>query len=310
MIKLAIVIPYYKIDFFEDCIKSISSQTNKYFKVYIGNDASPVDPIPIIEKYLNPYQYKYYDYKDNFGGKNLALQWARVLEQVSEEWFQILGDDDSIGENFVEEFYKNLPNLNEEVNVLKINNCLKFINGSEQRFYEGFSTGLYNSFDLIRRKLAGGLNSSLSEHIFRTRTYHEVGFDIFPLGWHTDDLFLIKMSDFKDLYFIRESEVVIRVFENSTSGSKVNLKEKIEATKKFLKIFSGLLIERSLGWSKEKQFLNAIKRYSSEIGKESLKTIFHYFGVRGWVFYLEYQIGILLKSIVPELLLRIITKNR
>ena len=310
MNKLAIVIPYYKIDFFEDCIKSISCQTNKDFKIYIGNDASPVDPIPIIEKYLIPSQYEYYGYEDNLGGKNLALQWSRILEQVSEEWFQILGDDDSIGGNFVEEFYKNLPDLNEEVNVLKMNNCLKFINGSEQRFYEGFSTGFYNSFDLIRRKLAGGLNSSLSEHIFRTKKYHEVGFDIFPLAWHTDDLFLIKMSDFNDLYFVKESEVIIRVFENSTSGSKENLKEKVEATDKFFKIFSDLIIERNLGWSKERQFLNAIKRYRSELAEESLRAIFCSFGIKGWFFYLSYQIRLLLKNLVPNNLLRTITENR
>ena len=30
---------------------------------------------------------------------------------VQEEWFQILGDDDVISNNFVEEFYKNLEEV-------------------------------------------------------------------------------------------------------------------------------------------------------------------------------------------------------
>ena len=37
---LAIVIPYYKLTFFEETLKSISNQTNNKFKVYLGNDAS------------------------------------------------------------------------------------------------------------------------------------------------------------------------------------------------------------------------------------------------------------------------------
>ena len=48
---LAIVIPYYKINYFEETLKSLSNQTDKRFKVYIGNDASENDPIEIIEKY-------------------------------------------------------------------------------------------------------------------------------------------------------------------------------------------------------------------------------------------------------------------
>jgi len=38
---LAIVVPYYKLTFFEETLKSLKSQTNKKFKVYIGDDASP-----------------------------------------------------------------------------------------------------------------------------------------------------------------------------------------------------------------------------------------------------------------------------
>jgi hypothetical protein len=37
---LAIVIPYYKIRFFEATLQSVAIQTDKRFKVYIGNDAS------------------------------------------------------------------------------------------------------------------------------------------------------------------------------------------------------------------------------------------------------------------------------
>ena len=114
MNRLAIVIPYYKIDFFEETLQSVAAQSNRDFVLYIGNDASPDNPLPLIQKYLNSDEYQYFDYKDNLGGKNLALQWERILENVKEEWFQILGDDDVISENFVAEFYKNLPKIQSE----------------------------------------------------------------------------------------------------------------------------------------------------------------------------------------------------
>ena len=52
MNQLAIIIPYYKIDFFEETLQSVAAQTNKNFTLYIGNDASPNSPLPLIQKYF------------------------------------------------------------------------------------------------------------------------------------------------------------------------------------------------------------------------------------------------------------------
>lgn len=41
---LAIIIPYYKLAFFEENLQSLSNQTDQRFKVYIGDDASPETP--------------------------------------------------------------------------------------------------------------------------------------------------------------------------------------------------------------------------------------------------------------------------
>ena len=46
--NLAIVIPYYKIDFFAATLDSLVHQTNTNFTVYIGNDASPTNPEELI----------------------------------------------------------------------------------------------------------------------------------------------------------------------------------------------------------------------------------------------------------------------
>ncbi len=48
---LAIIVPYYKYSFFESTLQSLAAQTNKNFKVYIGDDCSPENPADLLEKY-------------------------------------------------------------------------------------------------------------------------------------------------------------------------------------------------------------------------------------------------------------------
>lgn len=56
---LAIVIPYYKPDFFEETLQSVAAQTDKRFTLYIGNDASAHDPLPLIQKYFPDGKYQH-----------------------------------------------------------------------------------------------------------------------------------------------------------------------------------------------------------------------------------------------------------
>ena len=48
---LAIVIPFFKLTFFEETLQSLSTQTDKRFKVYIGDDASPEDCTALLQKF-------------------------------------------------------------------------------------------------------------------------------------------------------------------------------------------------------------------------------------------------------------------
>ncbi|WP_343611804.1 glycosyltransferase family A protein [Chryseobacterium oranimense] len=227
--KLAIVIPYYKIDFFEETIKSVAAQTNKNFVLYIGNDASPNDPISIIEKYLQPESYFYFSYKDNLGGKNLALQWERILENVKEEWFQILGDDDMISENFVEEFYNNIPNANERnINVLKF--LFHWINKDSSTYkIHDYNTEFIKAEEILQKKYFAEIDSSLSENVFRTSMYKKYRFEKIPLAWGSDELAILSFSGTTSVLFVKGAIVSIRIFPNSISGSKEKSREKSHA---------------------------------------------------------------------------------
>ncbi len=229
MNKLAIVIPYYKIVFFEETLRSVASQTDKRFTLYIGNDASPDDPFPLIEKYFPDGNYHYFDYKENLGGKNLAMQWERILENVKEEWFQILGDDDVISENFVEEFYNNLPEITQkECNVVKFSQCWIDEKNNKIRDFTEYNK-IIPPIENWKKKYILGHQSSLSEHIFRKNSYLKYGFRHFPLAWGTDDVAVLQISDGKDILFINEAKVYVKISKENISGKTDNTKEKAVA---------------------------------------------------------------------------------
>ena len=118
---LAVIIPYYKFTFFEATLQSLANQTDKRFKVYIGDDASPEDCNYLISEFKGYFDFTYHRFETNLGGISLTQQWERCIALSSnEEWVMILGDDDVLGKNVVAEFYNNLPKIkSENVNVVR-----------------------------------------------------------------------------------------------------------------------------------------------------------------------------------------------
>ena len=229
MSQLAIVIPYYKIDFFEETLKSVAAQSNRNFVLYIGSDASPDNPLPIIEKYLDGITYFYFEYQDNLGRQNLALQWERILENVTEEWFQILGDDDLISENFVEEFYKNLASINQmRSSTVRINHIQIDDNGEMTKDLR-HQEKIKDSKSLFYRQYTYEISSTLSENIFKTEVYKRKKFKKIPLAWGSDHLAIFDFADGHPISYLTDALVKIRISESSISGSKDNLEEKKKA---------------------------------------------------------------------------------
>lgn len=235
MNKLAIVIPYYNIKFFEDTLKSVAAQTDKRFTFYIGNDASPADPKSMIEKHFGPGDFQYYEYENNVGGENLAKQWERILENVTEDWFQLLGDDDMISENFVEEFYANLPEtVQQKSMVLKAPQCIINDMGEVMAGLSEFPHLFSRNYNW-QRKFRSGERASLSEHIFKTSQYRKYKFQKFPFAWGSDDVAVYEFSESEPILFLKKSKVFVRVSKHSISGSEDNMIAKKNAYHHFEK---------------------------------------------------------------------------
>lgn len=227
---LAIIIPYYKLIFFEETLESLSNQTDKRFKVYIGDDASSENPMVLLNKYKAKIDYEYHRFENNLGSISLTQQWERCIAlSGNEEWIMIFGDDDVLGKKVVEDFYKNLEEIEEnKINVLRYSSQKIDKDGSIiSQVYQ--HPKIEKSTDFLFRKS----RSSLSEYVFKKTKINEIGFKNFPLGWFSDILAVLEFSEFTNVFSINNAQIFIRISNKSISGNDFNLKLKAESTFEF-----------------------------------------------------------------------------
>jgi glycosyltransferase involved in cell wall biosynthesis len=231
---LAIVIPYYKLTFFEDTLASLANQTDKRFKVYIGNDASPEDPQFLLDKYKERFDFNYHRFEDNLGAISLVKQWDRCIAlSGNEDWMMLLCDDDTLSENCIADFYKSLPEINEnECNVVRFATRVKQIELRKiSELYE--HPVLEKATDFMYRRMTNSTRSSLSEYIFRKSMYLRYGFFDYRLAWHSDDRAWLEFSQFKYIYSINSASVCFRLSKENISRSDFRIEEKNQATLAF-----------------------------------------------------------------------------
>ena len=233
---LAIIIPYFKIMFFEANLKSLANQTDKRFKVYIGNDASIENPEQLLKKYEGSFDFEYKKFETNLGSISLTEQWERCIAMSkNEEWLMILGDDDVLGNNLVASFYKNIDVVNKRsINLIRFASQLIDDSGKQ------LSKVCYNpetekTVDAYFKKFQWESRSSLSEYIFRRESYDASGFTDFPLGWHSDDIAWLDFTNCGLMYGLNDAIVCIRKSKENISGKTDNLESKNRATILFLK---------------------------------------------------------------------------
>lgn len=243
---LAIVIPYYKLTYFQQTLQSLSNQTNQNFTVYIGDDASPENPDNVLSRFEGQLNIKYKRFDENFGSKSLTKQWERCLKMTADEdWVMILGDDDVLDENVVSEFY----------NVTKDNyNVFRFATQKIDND-SNITSGIYShpeiekSSTFLTRLFSEWSRSSLSEYIFNKKMLMQKGIIDFPVAWHSDIALVLEMSDFKEVFTVNSAIVKVRVSKNSISGSAAYIKQKAQADFHFAQY----LIKNVNRFSKEEQ---------------------------------------------------------
>jgi glycosyltransferase involved in cell wall biosynthesis len=218
---LAIVIPYFKIDFFEATLLSLDNQTDKRFNVYIGDDASPDDPSLLLEKYKSNFNFTYKRFDENIGSTSLVKQWERCMQMTKdEEWIMVLCDDDVLAENVIAEFYASIDEVNQQkYNVIRYATAV--INQHSETISKVYEhPKLEKSTDFLIRKIKGGTRSSLSEFVFRKKVLQEIRFKNLPLAWYSDYLAVLECTYFEYIYTINKALVFFRFSEINITAKK------------------------------------------------------------------------------------------
>lgn len=231
---LAIVIPYYKLTFFEATLLSLQNQTNKNFTVYIGNDDSPENPNSLLQQFEKSLQIVYKKFDTNLGGVSLTQQWHRCINMVQdEEWILILGDDDVLGSNCVAAFYENLQG-SQTTNSSVIRFASQVINDKGSELSKVIQHPKNEkATDFLMRKFKGGTRSSLSEYVFKTEIVKKIKFKDFPLAWYSDLLAVLEFAQWKNIFTINEAIVYFRISGINITSKTDDLTIKNEATFQF-----------------------------------------------------------------------------
>lgn len=223
---LAIVIPYYKLTFFEETLQSLANQTDKRFKVYIGNDASQEDPDVLLGKYQGQFDFVYIQFDQNLGGHSLVQQWNRCIAMTEEEeWIMILGDDDLLDQNVVKEFYTFIDNKQLQIDLIRFNLKIIDVNGKIRSDDFSFS-GHETAQDLLDRMFSIKEMITASEFIFSKSIYKQNnGFIEFPLAWFSDYATWLVFSKNSGIYNINNESVYWRLSEINISSKSINIRE-------------------------------------------------------------------------------------
>lgn len=277
---LAIVIPYYKLTFFEATLQSLQNQTNKQFKVYIGDDASPENPSLLLEKYKKNSNLVYKRFENNLGSISLVNQWQRCLDMVqNEEWVMILCDDDVLSENCVAEFYTSLYEINQH-NINVIRYATVVINEKHDRISKIHEHPKFEkSSDFLMRKIKGGTRSSLSEFIFRKKVLLDIKFKELPLAWYSDYLAVLECTYFQYMYTINNALVFFRLSELNITGRTDDALPKNIATFNY---YYYLLNEKSSFFDSKQRDVLLIKLEKTFLDNKKI-LIFGYF-LQGCIF--------------------------
>ena len=268
-------IPAFKSAFIKECIDSILTQTYPEFELIIINDASP-DPIDEIIRSYSDGRIQYLKNEKNIGAEKVVLNWNKCLAQAKGDYFILMGDDDKLEPNYLEEFDKLIKKYPE----LDIFHCRSYIINSNSEIialtpswpeYE-------NIYDNIWHRVKGYRSQYISDFVYNTEILkNKGGFYYLPLAWGSDDISAYIQMNSKGvahtnrcLLNYRNSPITI-----SNSGN-VDLKLlAIEGEKQWFDNFIGNTAIEEINLLKLNQIKNLLPSYFQNKKKYTLALFYN-----------------------------------
>ena len=231
---LTFLIPAFKSQFLVELLDSLCAQTVQGFRVIVADDASPNDVASVIDPYVDRLRVSYVRFDRNLGGTDLAGHWNRALALVDTPWVTLPGDDDLLGDTFVESTLRAIDHTEAKFSVYRARSTI--IDASGREIGEN---NVYPGRVSIQDYLFAHLNGSvgyLVDHVFSTAALRAAGgFVTFPLAWWADVATLCLLGFDTGIWTIPEGEVRYRMSDANISASRPELVgTKYEATLQWL----------------------------------------------------------------------------
>jgi glycosyltransferase involved in cell wall biosynthesis len=234
--QLAVVIPAYKSKYLNATLDSFANQTDKRFRIYVGDDASPEDINEICKKYADRLEIIYRRFTTNLGSQSLTAQWNRCVELTTEPWVWLFSDDDVADYTCIESFYKHLSMHGDKFDLLHFDVIIIDSAGKPIQHPPKFKNHLTSS-EYTSLRLDYAISSYAVEYIFTRKLFNLYGgFTHFPMAWCSDDASWAQFSLANGIQTIENSKVNWRRSESNISNPQSPYKrEKILACIEYLK---------------------------------------------------------------------------
>ncbi|WP_343557315.1 glycosyltransferase family 2 protein [Sphingobacterium sp.] len=251
--NLAIIIPYFKKDFFEHTLASFSEQTCKDFTLYIGDDYSPYAVADLLSNYQDKLNIVYHRFDENIGSISLTKQWERCVNLSNEEWIWLFSDDDIVDPNAVEVFYKA---MDQGDLLYKFHTVIVDEHGDQHSVSKKYDRinkveNCLSSDSFIHHRLQShGFRSYAVEYIFHRSLFSKHGFIDFPLAWNSDDATWLQFSIANGRKIkLLNAQVYWRLSNTNISSDTISLpvvKKKMDASLLYIKWLAKLVVLEKL----------------------------------------------------------------
>jgi glycosyltransferase involved in cell wall biosynthesis len=233
---LAVVIPAYKPDFFRAALDSVVSQTDRRFRVYVGDDSGPPEIARICSEFSSAgVEIVYHRFEENLGRRSLTAHWNRCIALSGEPWVWLFSDDDVMAPDCVASIHAELSRgagddvLRFDTDVIDGRGRTLAVNPP----HPDLETGA----DFIYARLRGERNSYVVEYVFRREAFDRAGgFPDYPVAWCADDVAWYSFAGGRPIRALPKGKVAWRASGiNITDAKRKHQREKLEAGSRFLR---------------------------------------------------------------------------
>lgn len=153
--KLTVIIPSYNTSkFLEECVDSVFSQTYKNIEVILVDNESTDETSIVLERLKEKYPNLILDSAPNIYKHSWEEPVNKALEIATGEYFTIVGSDDYLDPEYLENNYRILKN--DKIKFSLLQSSLKTFN-SDNKYEISYISHTYSGFEELKRKMIHGL---------------------------------------------------------------------------------------------------------------------------------------------------------